>query len=71
MYHITCSITTYNVHTLHVIIITTYNVYNKFPGIFYVVEKRSLPLFSEEEIAEEKEKARELFHQVGELLGFN
>merc|ERR1712130_915006 len=38
-------------------------------GIFYLQEK-SLPVFSEEEIAAEKEKAKELFQMVGELLGF-
>merc|ERR1712159_321119 len=39
-------------------------------AIFYLQE-RDLPVFSEEEIAAEKEKAKELFQKVGELLGFN
>merc|ERR1712176_409202 len=39
-------------------------------GLFYLQET-SIPVFSEEEVAVEKEKAKELFQTVGELLGFN
>ena len=54
------------------ILLTTLCLFSNTPFSSIAEEERDiLPVFSEEEIEMEKEKAKELFQKVGELLGFN
>ena len=40
-------------------------------GIFHLEERDFFPTMSEEEIASETEKAKNLFIKIGEFLGFS